>query len=450
MKNKLAMTLPSLESAEIEPVATLDHSDALDYGNAEAEAYAREATLDGRELERQQELIEGAFDDVASVESLIEAIEEARDVGLEMGSAQFMQLHLNRVQQCYGVQDINCAVPALESFEGRRARLATSISLESVKETLKKIWEWIKEQFRNFIALMRKFYEQITKSLELVEREADQIEQKTRRMKFEGGEKIPLGRAAKKIVFEGEITKDFTSRLNQVAALTHIGVETLAEIRAEVVDRLRDEGLFSRKVPIPKSFTKVVERPKFSQGADALNVYLSPQLPGDIHIAIQTFGFRDSDSAYDVKSGRFIDARVITGPAKDRKEAPAEAEALSSAEIFTLCQRLQKTVAQLKTSRGAAEEHFKKLAEEVEKIGRERGEERQMPEVLKKLLSWSLKRSTIYAGPLFRHCEKVAFDVCVGYLAYAKRSIAHAEAKEKKANEEGSMQAPMRALPASA
>ena len=427
--------LPSFETVDEAADLALGHTDEINYSSSEADAYAQEQNAIGRDLERQQDLIEGGTQDLASLESLANAIDAAREIGMEMGSAQFMHIQLNDVQKRYGINDLETAAPSMECFAERRARIATSASLESVKETALKVWAWIKEQFQKFVALMKNFYHQITKSLNFIDHEADQLKQKVRRMKFEGGAEISIGRAANKICYEGVVSADFTSRLNQVGALTQVSAETLDEIREEVIKTLSEGDTTGRRIPIPKSFTQVHAAGRFAMGAESINAYASPRMPGDIHVVVQTFGRTDQDSTYDFRSGQIVHARVMTLPADEEKKTPAsQVPAMSSTEVFSLCQRLQKTVAQLKSSRDAAARHIEKMSTEVGNLGRQMAQERNAPELLQRLASWSVKRSTIYAGPLFRHCEKVAFDVCVGYLAYAKRSVAHAEGKAETPN----------------
>ena len=425
--------LPSFESIDEAADLAVGSTDEINYSDSEAAQYAQEQTAIGRDLERQQDLVEGGFQDIASLESLANAIDAARDLGMEMGSAEFMHIQLNDVQKRYGIDSLETAAPSMECFQERRARIAATASLESVKETAAKVWAWIKEQFAKFIAMMKNFYHQITKSLDYIDREADTIKQKVRRMKFEGGGQIAIGRAAKKICYEGEVNGDFTSRLNQVASLTHVGAETLDRIRQEVIERLNENGVAGREIPIPNTFTQVHKAGRFSFGTDALNVYASTRLPGDVCVLIQTFGNHNDDSAFHFASATTVHARVMTAPFdEDQKDLGRDAPALSSTEIFALCQRLQKTVAQLKSSRDAAARHIEKMGAEVSNWGRKAAQDRGAPELIQKTAGWSVKRATIYAGPLFRHCEKVAFDVCVGYLTYAKRSIAHAEEKASK------------------
>ena len=459
MTNKITQALPSLESFDEGTAEVLDHTDALDYSSSEADAYAREATIDGRDLETQADAIEGGLNDIASVESLLEAIESARDVGLEMGSAQFMQIHLHSLQSRYGIDDLNCAVPALESFQDRRARLATSISCESIKETVAKIWAWIKEQFQKFMQMIKDLFRKVTKSLDFVYDDADKLKQEVRRNKFDGGEKIDLGRAARKISLEGKVSADFTSALNTVGELSRVGEETLARIRKDVLDttRLRWGDLkdsetahsaFNKEVPVPAGFTLVKEGSPFTfSAAGALNLHSSKRLPGDRFVLVGSFGANNSEEMTPI-GGTPMRARAFVQADASVADVDSTVVALSSTEVFTLCQRLQKTVASLKTAREAVEQHMEATRRAIDELANSSEAKFDNSALARKVGTFLYQRTALYGGNLFRTIDNVAFDVCVGYLAYGKRSAAAAEAKRKAENNAVPTPAP-RALPAS-
>lgn len=445
MKNNKANTLPSLESFDDEVAVGLDHTDALDYGSSEVDAYAREATIDGRDLENQLDSVEGGIADMVSVESLIEAIDQAREVGLEMGSAQFMQIHLQTFQQRYGIESLETALPALESFHERRARMATSISLESAKETLKKIWLWIREQVAKFAELLMTFFRKMTRSLDYIAKEADTLKQKARHSKFEGGKKIDLGRAASKISHDGVVSKEFITPLNFVGQLTAVSQGVFQDIHKEVdvvlkkaaelkadtnfEDYRKDVLQYAPRLPVPSSFRVVSDTTAAEFDAVPSKLYGSQALPGDRVIYVATYG-SDDRAQYRFNDDITLKAQVTVRSLIPVREINTHAESLSSSEIFTLCQRLQKTVAALKTHRDQIESEFKKIRARVDQVGSHEllaDESGVKAAAIRKVLTMVLKMVTSYGGQLYRTCDQVAFDVCAGYLTYAKRSMVAAE-----------------------
>lgn len=104
-----------------------------------ATAYAVGETLDGYDRQVLEDQLKMCKSDVSSLESLLQALQDERDVGLESGSAKFAQLTLESIQNRHGI-DINelthTAMPSLECFQGRLARTATSLTVDSVRNTI--------------------------------------------------------------------------------------------------------------------------------------------------------------------------------------------------------------------------------------------------------------------------------------------------------------------------
>ncbi len=101
--------------------------------------YAAGETLDGYAREQLEDQLKICQGDITSLESLLQALQDERDVGLESGSAKFAQLTLESIQNRHGI-DINeqthTAMPSLECFQGRLARTATSLTVDSVRNTI--------------------------------------------------------------------------------------------------------------------------------------------------------------------------------------------------------------------------------------------------------------------------------------------------------------------------
>lgn len=120
----------SLESFADGEAAALDHT---------AASYAIDEAADGRARELLEDEIKHVEGDVTSLESLVAALEGERDIGLESESASYTSLTLAAIQTRYGIDTnevTHAAMPSLECFDGRLARTATSLTLESVRNTL--------------------------------------------------------------------------------------------------------------------------------------------------------------------------------------------------------------------------------------------------------------------------------------------------------------------------
>lgn len=422
MKNKALLL--GLESFNEGPAVMADHTETV------GSEYEAVETLDGREIDQCIDGITSAETDIASLEALIEAIEDARDVGMEAWSAQFATIHVNSMQKRYSVNDPLLAMPSLECFDGRQARLATTVSLESVGETAAKVWAWIKEMVGKFVDMMRDFYRRVTKNLDYIAEQARVLKNQARKMKFEGGETVDLGRHGRKITVQGKISNDFVSVLNNVGSFTRIGEETFTQIRDMVSKTLSETKEADRfmpanipdSVPIPSSFTKVREANRFAIGAGALNVYCSPILPGDRFIVIGVFGSDNTSKTYDFRTGGMVYGRVSQQNADVDRDTTATT--LSSTEVFTLCQRLDKTVSSLKTSQDNLTRHLEDTRKEIDNIMRkyQKGDGK-VAQAARAVGSWYYRNTALYGGNLHRFCDGIAFDICMGYLTLAKKSM---------------------------
>jgi len=426
---------PSLESLEEEggfnagDEVMFDHTDSV-----AGYEYEYEAMMDGRDEEHCVEAIDGAETEITSLESLLSAIDEARDVGMEAYSAQFASIQISEAQRRYGVNGIEAAFPSMECFQGRQARLAASVSMESVKETIAKIWAWIQAQFKKFVEMIKKFYHHLTKNLDLVIEEANKVKNIARKRSFDGGRTISLGRHAKKITIQGKIPTDLstiTSVLNNVGQANRIPEATFEKIRKDVEDALvrNKEGIkilpasMTGEVPIPADF-QLVNSNKFAGGtAGPKRTYVSRTLPGDRAVVVTVFGEDNASSTFDLSSGQFVRSQVSTFWENIQRET--ETTALSSQDVFTLCQRIVKAAASLKSSRDDMAAHLKRTESTIDAILRKHQGDDAGPivEGMNKLASWYYRTNAVYAGSLHRHIEGVGYDVCVGFLELAKKSL---------------------------
>lgn len=421
MKKSKEHFIATLESFDEGVEVMLDHTDVIDSVD-----YEYQAMQDGRAADYCVDIMDGAESEIASLESLVHAINEARDVGMEAMSAQFAHSHLRKAQQRYGVTGE--PLPSLESFNGRQARLSTSVSMEAVRDTIRKIWEWLKEQFKKFLVLVERFYQNFTKSLDLIARDADALKNEVRRMKFDGGQSIDLGVAARKICLNGKVSTDFTSPLNRVAALSRIGEDTLQRIEVEtavVFEHQMEQGnpeRFNPEVLVPSGF--VAKNLGESAGPLEAKTYTSLLLPGDRALAVEVFGETNRTNAAFSNSGRMARGTVwVYKTAADT--ATSEAASLSSSDVFTLCQRISKCVSSLKSARADVEAHIKRVQRKVDDIAKSHHEaEGLVAEKLEQLARWYYRTNAVYGTQLTRLADSIAFDICVGYLTYARRSIA--------------------------
>ncbi|WJJ54913.1 hypothetical protein [Xanthomonas phage RTH11] len=418
---------------------------ALDHTEAFAAQYERDEAADGRAIDAAADAVEAGINDVASLESLITAIDEARDVGMEAGSAQFAKLQLSTIQNRYQITGTESAMPSLECFDGRQARLATTVTMESVKETLNKIWEWIKEMGRKFIKMARDAWHRMTKNIDVLLADADKLKKFVQRNKFEGGRQINIGGLANRLSVDGQVPRDCTSALQKLGQLTRVGEETVERVHNEVTAaferKLKGERAdLRREVMIPSTWHQVDpgRYPSLFAQRTGAEIYVSPSLPGEIALLITTFGGEDrTDKAtvrnWDGSSTTYTSTVGVMRLEKDRTSPIFET--LSSQEVFTLCQRVQKAITAMQSSRRAMDDHFKRVDASIAQLQRK---SRDLPEdsdipAPARLSAWFFKNNTVFGTDLLRAIESQTYSVLRGFLRLGELCVPN-ELREQKAN----------------
>lgn len=417
-----AVTQAAMESFDEGASVALDHTEAF------SAQYERDEAADGRAISAAADAVEAGINDVASLESLTAAIDESRDVGMEAGSAQFAKLQLSTLHDRYQITGTESSMPSLECFDGRQARLATSVSLESAKETLNKIWEWIKEMGRKFVKMVRDAWHRLSKNIDVLLGDADKLKKFVQRNKFEGGRTINIGGLARRLNVDGEVPRDCTSALQKLSQITRVSEETVDRVHNEVTAdferKLMGGGSrLRREVMIPAGWQKVDLGLRLSPAMRNVGaeVFCSPPLPGAVGLTITTFR---GDANTDKAEVRNWDGSSTTFTSKvgvfhmDLPAAPTAFETLSSQEIFTLCQRVQKAITALQSSRRVMEDHFKRIDASIAQLQRK---QRELPEdadvpAPARLSAWFFKNNTVFGSDLLRAVESQTYGVLRGFL----------------------------------
>lgn len=143
---------------------------------AEAFAESEQGSDDVGEL---GEISEGLESIVASMEACME------DGGLNPQAALFMQHAVNGYTRRLGLS-VSQITPSLESFGGASGQAAaTTISMEGIKETVKKIWQAIKNAVMKAIAAVKNFFAKLIGGAKKLKSRVDGLQS---RLKSEGHE----------------------------------------------------------------------------------------------------------------------------------------------------------------------------------------------------------------------------------------------------------------------
>jgi hypothetical protein len=220
--------------------------------------------------------------------------------------------------------------------------------------------------------------------------------------------------------------------MNTVSRLNRVSDDTLERISNEFLEKVKTkldadnhDADMTTEVLIPSGFVPDREIGRFAFGADAYRVFVSPHLPGDRVVVVGVFGHGNAPEVTDFRNG-FTRMYGRTMVVKLQTPDPeSDVPSLSSEEVFTLCQRIDKAIASLKTSRSDIERHLsntKRMVDDmIRKYSSDQGEG-TFVRVLRERVGDAWK-NTLYGTKLVRLGEEVAYDVCRGYLTWARKSL---------------------------
>jgi hypothetical protein len=418
---------------------------AADWINQEATAmtYAREETVDGRQVELCVDDIEGALTEVGSLESLLEAIEESRDVGMEAWSAQFAKIHVSGVMRRYRLDPCDVSLPAMESFyDARRARLSTSISMESVKETIQKVWKWIKEKMKQILEMLSHFWHRLISSLDYVEKEATELKHLALTTHTTGHREIHLPPTlAAKLASGKKVPGNLQSiltNLQSIEQLNHVPKETLDLIYKRITAQFDWYMQSGGKIPykaevlVPQGWVEVVSpagEERYVEGE--LRTFVSPTLPGNVTIQISAFGLANQEMSKDNETGKYVSYRPEVVKL-DVGDIDTEVMALGPNEVATLCDTIIHIVRRMKESRRAIDAHMTNVSHDIDRMAERylRGNNTQYHRDYMTVMRNVYHTCVVYGTKLTRTCESVAFDVLAAHLSFAKRSLEAADGKQ--------------------
>lgn len=226
-----------------------------------AEAFG-EAEQGGDDVIELGEISEGLESIVASMEACME------DGGLTPQAALFMQHAVNGYTQRLGLS-ASAITPSMESFGGASGQAAaTTISMEGIGETLKKIWMAIKNAVSKAIAAVRNFFAKIFGGVAKLKQRADALEKAVSELSADGKGKMKVP-SANTLRFKGKAnTGDI---INGLKATKKMGDSVYGEVVTQA------QGFYKQAVD------KVLNRADLNDGAEAEIKSALGKAEGDIH-----------------------------------------------------------------------------------------------------------------------------------------------------------------------
>jgi hypothetical protein len=375
---QLFISMEDEATNETELVVSAD--DTLEIEIADAAEAEGEVEEQGDNVEELGEISEG-------LESILISMESAmQDGGLNPQAALFMQ---HAVQAHVGRLGLEASdvTPSMESFGGASGQAAaTTISMEGIGETLKKIWLAIKNAVSKAIQAIKNFFAKIFGGVSKLKTRSDALKKAVSDLTEEKGDKIKVpnantlrykGKADISSVIAGleathKIAGEHMENLSKSAAEFYaVRVPRLLE-RAETNDFAK-AALENELLDASKQFTDVAQK----------TVSVTSPMSGDAVMRME-----ESSSVEKGTDGNLKAPKLVKGYAfKALDDSGTEVAAPSKAEMQKILGACDKMIAQLEEKKKSLE----KLTEAREKA---------MKESEKKVEGWTkkIKESAKQAG----------------------------------------------------
>lgn len=135
----------------------------------------QEAVIESMEAQHQMEVIgadiDRSYETLGTLDDLALAMNKIEDEGADEQTAELVEL-VGRAATAGTDLDSTDLVPALESIEGTKK---FSVSVESIKEKARKLWEWIVAQIKKFVNWVKSFFGGAQKREEAVAQKLDDL-----------------------------------------------------------------------------------------------------------------------------------------------------------------------------------------------------------------------------------------------------------------------------------
>lgn len=375
---QLFISMEDEATNETELVVSAD--DTLEIEIADAAEAEGEVEEQGDNVEELGEISEG-------LESILISMESAmQDGGLNPQAALFMQ---HAVQAHVGRLGLEASdvTPSMESFGGASGQAAaTTISMEGIGETLKKIWLAIKNAVSKAIQAIKNFFSKIFGGVSKLKTRSDALKKAVSDLTDEKGDKIKVPNA-NTLRYKGKV--DVGSVISGLEATHKIAGEHMenlskaaAEFYAVRVPRLLERAetndfakaaLENELLDASKQFTDVAQK----------TVSVTSPMSGDAVMRME-----ESSSVENGTDGNLKAPKLVKGYAfKALDDSGTEVAAPSKAEMQKILGACDKMIAQLEEKKKSLE----KLTEAREKA---------MKESEKKVEGWTkkIKESAKQAG----------------------------------------------------
>lgn len=298
--------------------------------------------------------VEQDLTDLADIEAGLESVVESLEAALEQGgldttAAQFAHHAVGAYTERLGMESSDL-LPGLESFGGDSGRQsATTVSVESIGDTLKKIWNAIKAAVEKAIKAVTDFFAKIFGGVSKIESRIDALKKEVAAIKSEKKElkdkaKVNVG-SPNSLQYGGKV--DATALKSGMTNLMEVNraifgnmigeAEALYKHKADQITKLKDED---SEEAAEKARQSIIDASgKVVATASKLQ---SKVLPGDKAIV---------SSAKDDGEGQEMSVRLEMAKGAKAFSGKSEIDALSVSDMESLLTQAEGSVKSIKDAK---------------------------------------------------------------------------------------------------
>ena len=427
MRNKIlsqALSMESAGAAEASNTASMENALQLESATLSIEEAGHQVEMAGYEHEE----LESAATSLEGICTAIETSMESDEAGLTQSAAKGYSL---AVQAVLGDALPN-PVASMESFGGdTERRQATELSLESIQDTIKKIWEAIKRTVQKVISAVSDFFSKLFGGVEKAKKKAQELKGKVKDLKNASPkeDKFKAG-GLSRVAIGGEVNKkvlmDGAAELMALSEFSSDAASTYGDYLQAVTDFFR-----AKKDQLDLVTKAVVELNDDFRKKDILEK--ETELPGGKIIMAK------GDEKKEDKLPSLISPELADHPkAKSYKADKDGIEALNAGEIESLLDIVISNLEVVEKSKKVKEDVVKsqkdalaeadKFAQEVE-----RGKLSFVEEAWDRAqLRWAMSRAKGGINSFISKVDRYAFSTARGYLSVAESAMENLGGKEEK------------------
>ena len=277
----------------VDPVEQLDNAESLETELLEVQETVEEGAVQEGQVEEAVEVSEALDEYQEALESI------AGSGGLDRNGAMILQIGLEQLCARVGIEPSKISMPSMESFGGTTSRVkATSLALESVKETAANVWKAIVEAIKRAGEWLKNFWKTLTDSNHRLKARAEKVKAAAASATGDASGEIENGSLANKLHVNGKVEKGFATDFGVFAGVVgtmagkvvpgvvNYSKEVVGDNQKGVMNGNYDDFSF-KAASVKAAYSGLKLSAAEGEAAEGLETLKSEQLPGGKAVIVQ-------------------------------------------------------------------------------------------------------------------------------------------------------------------